>query len=118
MVQARVMEDGRYMPTYSGVPQGGVASPVLANVVLHQLDCWMERKWQANLPPETPRQRSRRNNSDYMRHHRRITTIRRYLDGKRPMPKKTNPEALRHELRERLRLRSLQPRCLPRRVNY
>lgn len=26
-----------------GIPQGGILSPVLANVVLHQLDCYMEK---------------------------------------------------------------------------
>lgn len=44
--------------------------------------------------------------------------IQRYLDGKRPMPKKANPEDLRRELREKRRLRSLQPRSLPRKVTY
>lgn len=34
------------------------------------------------------------------------------------MPKKTIPAALRQELREKLRLRKLQPRSLPRKVTY
>ncbi len=112
------MEDGRIRPTYSGVPQGGVASPILSNIVLHEFDCWMKEKWHANPPQETSQQRNARSNPEYMRHHNRINTIRRYLDGKRPIPKKATPEALRCELREQLRLRSLQPRSLPRRVIY
>lgn len=40
------------------------------------------------------------------------------LDGKRPIPRKATPEELRRELREKLRLRRLQPRSLPRRVIY
>lgn len=118
MVQAGVMEDGTYTPTYSGVPQGGVASPILANVVLHELDCWMEREWQANPPSETTQQRNARSNPEYMRQHHRIVDIRRYLDGKCPMPRHTDAETLRCELRKRLRLRRLQPRCLPRRAIY
>jgi group II intron reverse transcriptase/maturase len=118
MVQAGVMECGHFTPTYSGVPQGGVASPVLCNVVLHELDCWMEQEWQANPPRQTSQQKNARSNPEYMRHHSRIVVIRRYLDGKQPVPKHTNAETLREELRERLRLRRQQPRLVPRRVIY
>ena len=44
ILQAGVMEAGMYTPTYSGTPQGGIVSPILANIVLH------ERRplWQGN----------------------------------------------------------------------
>lgn len=116
LLQAGMMEKGTYVATYSGAPQGGVASPILANVVLHEFDCWMETRWGANPPALTPEEQNARSNPQYMRLHYRIVTIRRYLDGKLPIPKKTNAEALRAELREKLRLRRLQPRSLPRRV--
>ena len=32
------MEDGVFKPTNIGTPQGGVISPLLANIVLNQLD--------------------------------------------------------------------------------
>ena len=35
---AGVMVDGAYQETVSGTPQGGVISPLLANIVLHELD--------------------------------------------------------------------------------
>ncbi len=35
---AGVMEDGVFKPTTIGTPQGGVVSPLLANIVLHHLD--------------------------------------------------------------------------------
>jgi group II intron reverse transcriptase/maturase len=33
-----VMKDGEYIPTEKGTPQGGVISPLLANVFLHEFD--------------------------------------------------------------------------------
>lgn len=38
MLQAGVMVDGAYRQTVAGTPQGGVCSPLLANIVLHELD--------------------------------------------------------------------------------
>lgn len=118
MLQAGVMEYTHYNPTYSGIPQGGTVSPILANVVLHELDCWMEKQWGANPPPQSHQERNARSNPEYMRLHHRITDIRRYLDGKRPIPKHTTPEALRDELREKLRQRRTLPRSLPRHAIY
>jgi RNA-directed DNA polymerase len=37
-LQAGVMEDGVYRETVSGVPQGGVISPLLSNIYLHAFD--------------------------------------------------------------------------------
>ena len=39
MLKAGYMEDWRYQQTYSGTPQGGIVSPILANIYLHTLDC-------------------------------------------------------------------------------
>jgi group II intron reverse transcriptase/maturase len=41
-LKAGVLDDGTVLPTDQGVPQGGVISCVLANVVLHELDCSWE----------------------------------------------------------------------------
>jgi RNA-directed DNA polymerase len=42
-LQAGVMEDGKYIPTRKGTPQGGVISPLLANIVLNHLDWTLEK---------------------------------------------------------------------------
>jgi len=43
-MNARVMEDGQRTRPAAGTPQGGVISPLLANVYLHDvLDVWFER---------------------------------------------------------------------------
>jgi group II intron reverse transcriptase/maturase len=118
LLKAGVMEEGHYTPTYSGAPQGGIVSPILSNVVLHELDCWMETQWGANPPRQSLKEINARHNPEYRRLHDRIARLRRYLDGKLPMPKDTTPEELRRELREKLRQRRRQPSLLPRRVIY
>ena len=43
---AGIQEDGAYRASDRGVPQGGVASPLLANIYLHYcLDLWVTRKF-------------------------------------------------------------------------
>jgi hypothetical protein len=42
MLQAGYMDDWQYHRTYSGVPQGGVVSPILSNIVLNELDKYVE----------------------------------------------------------------------------
>ncbi len=41
-LQAGVMENGEVRPTRKGTPQGGVVSPLLANIVLNHLDWRLE----------------------------------------------------------------------------
>lgn len=50
-LKARIKEpDGRYHKPVSGTPQGGVISPVLANIYLHYvLDVWFEKKIKPTL---------------------------------------------------------------------
>ncbi len=44
-LKSGVMEEGKYMEMDKGTPQGGVISPILANVYLHYiLDLWFEKK--------------------------------------------------------------------------
>jgi group II intron reverse transcriptase/maturase len=43
-LKAGIMEDGQYLDSESGSPQGGIISPILANVYLHYvLDIWFEK---------------------------------------------------------------------------
>jgi RNA-directed DNA polymerase len=43
-LRAGVVENGRWSPTERGVPQGGPLSPLLANIVLHDLDMELEKR--------------------------------------------------------------------------
>lgn len=42
-LKAGYLEDWVYHKTFSGTPQGGVISPLLANIYLHELDKYMEQ---------------------------------------------------------------------------
>ena len=46
LLKAGVMEDGVVRASEEGTPQGGLASPVLANIYLHYvLDLWFEKRF-------------------------------------------------------------------------
>ena len=42
-LRAGLMEQGIYRHSLLGTPQGGIVSPLLANIYLHELDRYMER---------------------------------------------------------------------------
>lgn len=42
------LEDGTIVTPKRGTPQGGIISPLLANIVLNELDWWVESQWQEN----------------------------------------------------------------------
>jgi group II intron reverse transcriptase/maturase len=46
MLKAGYVEDWQYHKTFSGTPQGGIVSPILANIYLHAFDEFMEQKKQ------------------------------------------------------------------------
>jgi len=61
MLEVGYMEDWQYHQSYSGVPQGGVISPILSNIVLNELDGYVETV----LIPAYTRGKQRRKNPAY-----------------------------------------------------
>ncbi len=55
------LENGEIIQPAKGTPQGGIISPLLANVVLNELDHWVESQWQKN--PVTKKYKPRTNDS-------------------------------------------------------
>lgn len=62
MLEAGYMENWKYHETYSGAPQGGIISPMLANIVLNELDEFIEDE----LIPEYTKGKQRKFNMEYI----------------------------------------------------
>lgn len=56
-LKAGVMEGKLFAETENGVPQGGVISPLLANVYLNEFDKWAEARWHSLTPYERSKRR-------------------------------------------------------------
>ncbi|MCA1703034.1 MAG: maturase [Actinobacteria bacterium] len=76
MLKAGYLEDWRWNATLSGVPQGGVVSPVLSNIYLHKLDEFVETV----LIPRHTRGLGRRANPAYSAAKRELAQIHRRGD--------------------------------------
>ena len=50
-----ILPDGKIIKSTKGTPQGGIISPLLSNIVLNELDRWVESQWSTNdLMLKTP----------------------------------------------------------------
>lgn len=47
------MPDGSLIHPQKGTPQGGILSPLLANIVLNELDHWIDGQWLENPVTES-----------------------------------------------------------------
>jgi group II intron reverse transcriptase/maturase len=78
-LEAGYMEDWQYNRTYSGTPQGGILSPLLANIYLHELDVYIEDV----LIPQYTRGTRRAENPEYRNYAYAIKCARKAGDEKR-----------------------------------
>jgi group II intron reverse transcriptase/maturase len=78
MLKAGCLDDWVYERTYSGTPQGGVVSPILANIYLHELDLFV-----AEMKTGFDRGATRRANPAYAALERRVHRLRREIDALR-----------------------------------
>jgi group II intron reverse transcriptase/maturase len=63
LLKAGYLEQWSYRPTFSGTPQGGIASPLLANIYLDRLDKFVEQ----TLIPEFTKGERKRTRPEYNR---------------------------------------------------
>jgi group II intron reverse transcriptase/maturase len=76
-LEAGYMEDWEYNKTYSGTPQGGILSPLLSNIYLHELDAYVEEV----LIPQYTRGDRRSDNPEYRRIRYQLSCARKAGDS-------------------------------------
>jgi RNA-directed DNA polymerase len=89
-LRAGVMEKRTFRDTTLGTPQGGIISPLLANIYLHELDRYMERYTALPQREKTKRRQRGEANFIYVRYADDFVVL---CNGK-----KTQAEAMREEL--------------------
>lgn len=105
LLKAGYMEEWRYFDSLSGTPQGGIISPLLANIYLSELDRFAED----TLKSEYTNGDRRKVNPEYRRYENPLATAR----------KRGNRETVKRLVQERRKLISQDP-CDPdyRRLRY
>jgi group II intron reverse transcriptase/maturase len=81
MLKAGYLEEWKYYPTYSGTPQGGIVSPILSGIYLHELDCFVEQ-----LAQQFRKGKRRRRHPEYRELAYQKVFIRKEIDriGRKP----------------------------------
>lgn len=100
-LKAGYVEDWKYHKTYSGTPQGGVISPLLSNIYLHELDKYIEDE----LIPEYTRGKRKGTNVKYQYFSERIGKARKRGDmetaAKLEKERRQYPSQITHDTRFR-----------------
>jgi RNA-directed DNA polymerase len=104
MLAAGYMENWTRHATFSGTPQGGVVSPTLANIYLHELD-----EYVADLKTKFDRGRRRAENPSYGRLTRGIYKRRLRVDRLRAAGRRAEADAVVQEIRAMETERSTMP---------
>mgnify|MGYP000367912978 FL=1 len=86
MLKAGYAQDWKYNATWSGTPQGGVISPILANIYLHELDTFME-----DMICQFNKGERRKDNPDYKKLCRQMVITNRKLRELRQKFKEGKP---------------------------
>lgn len=79
MLKAGYLEDWKFNQTISGCPQGGVISPLLANIYLNEFDQWMEK----TVIPENTRGKRQKGNPAYNRMNAQIDKAKKSGDKRK-----------------------------------
>lgn len=95
MLKAGYVEDWRYHDTFSGTPQGGIVSPILANIYLHELDEFM-----AEMRAEFNNGSRRKASREYKSVSHQISKCMKQIDALKQLGENQAVEELKREIRE------------------
>jgi len=104
MLKAGYLEDWKFHATYSGTPQGGIISPSLANIYLHELDEFMD-----GVRLRFNKGRRRRSNPEYNQHRWKIDQLLEKYDN---LKTTTSPEVLK-QIRKQIKVHDKARKLLP-----
>jgi group II intron reverse transcriptase/maturase len=76
LLKAGYLEDWKFQKTYSGTPQGGICSPILSNIYLHELDDFMK-----SMIDQFRKGKKRTPNPLYRHYTNRIARLRKAIDS-------------------------------------
>jgi len=107
-LKAGYFDQKRWNPTKAGTPQGGIVSPILANIYLHELDKYVQSEFGANqTSKQTSREFKARINPAWKKASAKCDYLRAMLKGKRKL---TRPrEQVEKELQSALKLQATIP---------
>lgn len=95
MLKAGYLDDWVFYRTFSGAPQGGVISPILANIYLHELDEFME-----DMKVRFDKGTSRKRSAHYLECSRQIRIRRTKIERRRSWGEDNEIPMLLEEIRE------------------
>ena len=111
-LKAGYLEDWKYHRTYSGTPQGGIVSPILANIYLHELDQFVEQL-KVKFDVHTPRGTFR---PEYTRILNRRTRLSKKIQTLEGEERQTAIELYKKETAQMFKVPA--KRCTDKRIKY
>lgn len=113
MLKAGYLEDWTFHKTHSGTPQGGVISPILANIYLHELDSKVDE-----MIERFNEGKRRKVNPEYKQFEYQISKLRKKYDAIKTDAKPETLQGIRREVKELKAKRDGLPAGDPKDASY